>query len=183
MSARIALLSLAVAAALVAMPAAAQQKENTVAKLIEMKGDVMVTVGDGMAAGKVDQRVIEGTRVTTMAGAQVIVRYDVGCDVKLKENERFTVRKVGECAALQKEVVALGAAGGAIGAAASTTGGTAAVAATTGTTAAVAGTTVAAAGAAGGVSTGVLVGGALVAAGAGAAIYSSNKSSTSNSPN
>lgn len=173
MNARIALLGLAVSAALVAMPAAAQQKENTVAKLIEMKGDVMVTVGDGMAAGKADQRVVEGTRVTTMAGAEVIVRYDVGCDVKLKENERFTVRKVGECAALQKEVVALGAAGGAIGAAAaSTTGGTAAAA-----------TTVAAAGAAGGISTGVVVGGALVAAGAGVAIYNSNKSSTSNSPN
>lgn len=180
MSARIALLSLAVSAVLVAMPAAAQQKDNTVAKLIEMKGDVMVTVGDGMAAGKPDQRVVEGTRVTTMAGGEVIVRYDAGCDVKLKENERFTVRKMGECGALMKEVVALGATGGAIGAAASTTTGTAAAAA--GTTAAAAGGTVAAAGTAAGLSTGVVVGGALVAAGAGVAIYNSNKS-TSNSPN
>jgi len=95
---------LGLAAALGAGNAFAQQ--GTVARLSNLEGNVMVSQGDGMVAAVKDQRVAAGTRVVTMAGGKVVVNYDVGCDVSLKENQRFTVR-TGECALLLGEVVTL----------------------------------------------------------------------------
>lgn len=95
---------LAAAAAVGAGGALAQQ--GTVARLKNLEGSVMVSQGDGMAAAVKDQRVAPGTRVITLAGGKVVVNYDVGCDVSLKENQRFTVR-MGECAALVADVVTL----------------------------------------------------------------------------
>jgi len=95
---------LGLAAALGAGNAFAQQ--GTVARLSNLEGNVMVSQGDGMVAAVRDQRVAPGTRVVTMAGGKVVVNYDAGCDVSLKENQRFTVR-MGECALLLGEVVTL----------------------------------------------------------------------------
>jgi len=95
---------LGLAAALGAGNAVAQQ--GTVARLSSLEGNVMVSQGDGMVAAVRDQRVAPGTRVVTMAGGKVVVNYDVGCDVSLKENQRFTVR-MGECALLLGDVVTL----------------------------------------------------------------------------
>ena len=95
---------LGLAAALGAGNAVAQ--EGTVARLSNLEGNVMVSQGDGMAAAVKDQRVAPGTRVVTMAGGKVVVNYDVGCDISLKENQRFTVR-MGECAVLLGEVTTL----------------------------------------------------------------------------
>ena len=92
------------AAALGAGNAVAQQ--GTVARLSNLEGNVMVSQGDGMIAAVRNQRVAPGTRVVTMAGGKVVVNYDVGCDISLKENQRFTVR-MGECALLLGEVVTL----------------------------------------------------------------------------
>ena len=102
------------AASLAASASFAQQPQNTVAKLKDMQGNVLVSQGDAMAAGAPDQRLAVGTRVVTTAGAKVTISYDIGCDITLNANERFTVR-TGECGALMKEVVALGPAEGAIG--------------------------------------------------------------------
>jgi hypothetical protein len=102
------------AAMLAAGTAFAQQPQGTVAKLKDVQGTVLVSQGDAMAAGAPDQRLPIGTRVVTTAGAKVTISYDIGCDITLNANERFTVR-TGECAALMKEVVALGPAEGAIG--------------------------------------------------------------------
>jgi hypothetical protein len=109
-----AVLAPAIVAALAAGTAFAQQSQRTVAKLKDMQGNVLVSQGDAMAAGANDQRLAIGTRVVTTAGAKVTINYDVGCDITLKENERFTVRDAA-CAVLAKEVVALGPAEGAIG--------------------------------------------------------------------
>jgi hypothetical protein len=142
-------------AALAAAPAYAQQPQNTVAKLQDIQGNVLVSQGDGMAAGATNQRLAVGTRVVTMAGSKVTINFDVGCDITLPENSRFTVR-LGECAALGKEVVALGPAEGAIGGGA-------------------AGATVAAAGASG-TGIGTIVGvGALAVGGAAAYLARRNK--------
>src|SRR5437899_1103524 len=85
----------AVAVALVAGPVSAQQpaqqQNNTVAKLKDMEGNVLISQGDAMIAGANDRRLRVGTRVVTTAGAKVTITYDVGCEVRLKENERFTV--------------------------------------------------------------------------------------------
>ena len=76
------------------------------ARLSNLEGNVMVSQGDGMVAAVRGQRVAPGTRVVTMAGGKAVVNYDVGCDISLKENQRFTVR-MGECALLLGEVVTL----------------------------------------------------------------------------
>jgi hypothetical protein len=119
-----------VAAALAAGSAAAQQ-QGTIARLSDIEGNVLVSQGDAMVAGSSGQRVPVGTRVVTTAGAKVTINYDFGCDVRLKENERFTVR-VGACAALLAAVEALGPAAGAIGGGTAAAGGTATALSATG---------------------------------------------------
>ena len=99
-----------------ALPAAPPAHEaRTVAKLKVPVGTVLVSRGDALVAGVKDQRVPLGTRVVTTAGATVTIDYDRGCDVKMSENQRFTVRE-GECAAriaaLENVTPATAAAGG-----------------------------------------------------------------------
>jgi hypothetical protein len=93
---------------------AQQPGPGTVARLTNLEGSVLVSQGDALVPATNNMRVPVGTRVVTMAGGGVVIDYDVGCDIKLKENEGFTVR-TGTCAALAKEVAALGPASGAIG--------------------------------------------------------------------
>jgi hypothetical protein len=114
------------AAVLATGPSLGQQPQNVVATLKDLEGNVLVSQGDAMVTGTLDQRLPAGTRVVTTAGAKVTISYDVGCDVRLKENERFTVN-VGPCAALLAAVEPLGPAAGAIG------GGAVAAAGATGT--------------------------------------------------
>ncbi len=102
MNSRAFLSVLAMAAALGATSAAAQQG-GTIARLSNLEGNVMVSQGDGMVAAVNDQRVPAGARVITMSGGKVTINYDVGCDILLTANQRFTVR-VGECGALLSEV-------------------------------------------------------------------------------
>ena len=90
------------------------QTSGTVARLTDVEGNVLVSQGDAMVAATNNQRVPVGARVLTTTGAKVVVNYDVGCDVRLDQNQRFTVR-TGACAALLSEVVAVGPAPGAIG--------------------------------------------------------------------
>ena len=101
-------------AVFVAGPVFAQQPQNGVAKLGDLTGNVLVSQGDAMVAGTNNQRLPLGTRVVTTAGSQVTINYDAGCDVTLKENQRFTVT-AGPCAALVAQVENLGPAAGAIG--------------------------------------------------------------------
>ena len=94
--------------------ALAQQPGNTVARLTNAEGNVLVSEGDALVTGSNDQRLTVGQRITTTTGATVTVSYDAGCDIRLKENERFTVA-VGPCAVLAGQVESLGPAAGAIG--------------------------------------------------------------------
>lgn len=101
----VAAIILGLAAAVGAGAVVAQQ--GAVARLRNVEGGVLVSRGDAMAAAASDQRVAVGARVVTTAGGKVVVRYDNGCEVSIKENQRFTVRE-GECAALIAEVVSVG---------------------------------------------------------------------------
>jgi hypothetical protein len=101
-------------AAVLASGAALAEEAGTVAQLNNLEGSVLVSQGDGLVPGWSGERLPVGTRIMTMARSGVVVHFDTGCDVKLKENEGFTVRS-GTCAALLKEVAALGPASGAIG--------------------------------------------------------------------
>ncbi len=76
------------------------KNEGTVAKLTNLEGTILISEGDAMAAGATDQRLKIDTRVVTTAASQVTINYDRGCDVRLYENQRFTVRDRGGCCAL-----------------------------------------------------------------------------------
>lgn len=91
----------AVALAVFAAPLHAQQgRDGTIARLVEMNGNVLVSRDAGLASGNEALRVLAGTRVITTAHSEVVVEYDNGCRVKLKENQRFEVESGKPCALL-----------------------------------------------------------------------------------
>ena len=79
------------AALLVASQPFAQTSDNTIAKLADMKGNVLVSGESGLTTGADAMRVSKGMRVLTTANARVVVQYDDGCRVTLEENQRFVV--------------------------------------------------------------------------------------------
>ena len=91
-------------AALLAVLAApcvhAQQADRAVAHLKQVTGNVLVSQESGLAAGNEALALIKGTRVITTANSEVIVVYDNGCEVKLKQNQRFEVVTDKPCSAL-----------------------------------------------------------------------------------
>jgi hypothetical protein len=89
----------AIAAAFFA-PANAQNSREGIARLKDMKGNVLLSREAGLAAGAESSRLVEHTRVITTANSEVIVVYDNGCEVRLKENQRFEVEDGKPCAAL-----------------------------------------------------------------------------------
>ncbi len=74
--------------------------DGTIAKLRDVTGNVLVSNEAGLATGDEALRLAPGTRVITTANSQVVVEYDDGCRVTLKENERFEVEKGRPCALL-----------------------------------------------------------------------------------
>ena len=87
--------------ALVLAPAVhAQQRDGTIARLVDMQGNVLVSRESGLASGNDQLRLMPGTRVITTAHSQVVVEYDDGCRVTLKENQRFEVERGKPCALL-----------------------------------------------------------------------------------
>ena len=95
-------------------PVSAQQGGPSVAILKDRVGNVLVSRDDALVLAAKEQRLTVGTRVLTTAQAKVTISYDNGCDVRLNENERFTVA-IGPCAELMGQVESLGPAAGAIG--------------------------------------------------------------------
>jgi hypothetical protein len=79
------------AALLVASQPFAQTSDNTIAKLTDMKGNVLVSRESGLATGIDAMRVSKGMRILTTANSRVVVQYDDGCRVTLEENQRFVV--------------------------------------------------------------------------------------------
>jgi len=96
---------LGVAAALCMGDAAAQQ---AVARLKQVTGNVLVSREAGLATGSEAQALPNGSRIITTANSTAIVVFDNGCEVRLKENERFEVDSQKPCALLIAQ--ALGAA-------------------------------------------------------------------------
>ena len=99
-----------------AADALAQQGRQGVAELRQLKGNVLVSRESGLAAGAESTRLLEHTRVITTAKSEVVVVYDNGCEVRLKENQRFEVEVGKPCAALiaQAQSILMEPAGGAL---------------------------------------------------------------------
>jgi hypothetical protein len=84
-----------------AVPASfAQAPRVGVAQLKAVHGNVLVSRESGLGAGSEGMRLAAGVRVITTGKSDVTVLYDDGCEVKLKENERFEVETGRACAAL-----------------------------------------------------------------------------------
>lgn len=80
--------------------AAAQAPLEGIARLKDMKGNVLLSRESGLSAGGEATRLTERTRVITTANSEVIVLYDNGCEVRLKENQRFEVEDNKPCSVL-----------------------------------------------------------------------------------
>ena len=78
----------------------AQEPSDTIARLKDVHGNVLVSKESGLASGDESLRLAKGTRVITTANSDVIVVYDNGCEVQLKENQRFEVEDGKPCSAL-----------------------------------------------------------------------------------
>src|SRR5690348_7467466 len=91
-------LAITVAAAVAPAALAQQNRDGTVARLVDMHGNVLVSRESGLASGNDELRLLPGTRVITTANSEVVVEYDDGCRVRLKENQRFEVERGKPCA-------------------------------------------------------------------------------------
>lgn len=98
------------AAALVALAispwdagAQAQAEKRGIARLKIVTGNVLVSGEAGMAAGAQDDRLLDHTRILTTANSEAVIEFDDGCEVRLKENERFDVEKGKACALMAGE--------------------------------------------------------------------------------
>jgi len=80
---------------------------ETVAELRDVLGNVLVSDAQGMASGTENQRLKNKVRVTTTSRAGVVVKFDCGCEIRLKENERLDVETPRPCAALLAAVQAV----------------------------------------------------------------------------
>jgi hypothetical protein len=94
----------------------AQEPPKGVASLKNVRGNVLVSKESGLASGDEALRLTEGTRVITTANSEAVVAYDNGCEVHLKENQRFEVETGKPCAALiaQAQSILLEPAGAAV---------------------------------------------------------------------
>ena len=100
--------SLLVLGALLSLPSFSQSAcddpqsaaRDTIAELRDVLGNVLVSDAQGMASGTESQRLKNRVRVTTTSRAGVLVKFDCGCDVRLKENERLDAEAPRPCAAL-----------------------------------------------------------------------------------
>jgi hypothetical protein len=127
------------------------KKKETIAELRDLKGNVLVSDPQGIAAGAERQRLANKVRVSTTARSGVLIRFDCGCDIELKENERLDVEGGSACAALLAGVAAVP-----IGVAAGVAAGSGAV-----------------------VATGASLGAIAVSAGVGAVLYNRNRGNVS----
>ena len=93
-------------------------KRETIATLAEVKGNVLVSDALGISSATDNQRIKNMVRVTTTSRASVLISFDCGCDVRLKENERLDVEGAKQCPALLAAVqtVPIGAPIGAVAA-------------------------------------------------------------------
>jgi hypothetical protein len=80
--------------------AMAQEPREGVAKLKDVHGNVLVSKESGLASGDENLRLTKGTRVITTSRSDVVVVFDNGCEVHLKENQRLEVDDGKPCSVL-----------------------------------------------------------------------------------
>jgi hypothetical protein len=112
-SARFAL-ALALATAF-AIPQPMAQGSETIARLRDVRGNVLVSKESGLGTGGEQAPLTKGMRVITTANAGTIVVFDNGCEVRMLENQRLEIEKDKPCAALIPQSILADAAGAGYG--------------------------------------------------------------------
>ena len=103
---RIKTLGLLVSGLLVATAVSAQSgQQGTIAHLKGVTGNVLVSQQAGLSTGSEAQQLVNGTRIITTANSEVVVVFDKGCEVRLKENQRFDVDSEKPCALMIAEAL------------------------------------------------------------------------------
>ena len=72
-------------------------EQSGVAKVTDLRGNVLMSTGSGLAAAPESARLTEGTRVITTNKAGATIVFDDGCRVTMKENQRFEVKADKPC--------------------------------------------------------------------------------------
>ena len=85
---------------LAATSASAQEARQGVAQLKDVHGNVLVSKESGLASGDEAVRLTKGARVITTSRSDVVVVFDNGCEVRLKENQRLEIDETKPCSAL-----------------------------------------------------------------------------------
>jgi len=85
--------------------AAQSAKSDEIASLKRVIGNVLVSQQAGLAAGSESQRLVKGTRVITTANSEAVIVFDNGCEVRLRENQRFDVDSEKPCALMVAEAL------------------------------------------------------------------------------
>jgi hypothetical protein len=78
--------------------ASTQRYGNTVARLRQVEGNVLVSQESGLASAEESLRLDDRSRVITTANAKAVVIYDDGCEVALEPNQRLEIRTDKVCA-------------------------------------------------------------------------------------
>jgi hypothetical protein len=84
--------------ALVLAPCAAQAGDATVARLVGISGNVLVSNDFNIASAGERLRLVPGARVLVTANSSATVEFDDGCRVRLQGGERFEIRGTPACA-------------------------------------------------------------------------------------
>src|SRR5258708_37251259 len=78
----------------------AQEARQGVAQLKDVHGNVLVSKESGLASGDESLRLTKGARVITTSRSDVVVVFDNGCEVRLKENQRLEIDAAKPCSEL-----------------------------------------------------------------------------------
>lgn len=103
--ARQVLLAMGIATLLAAFQSSANAGDGTVARLVGMQGNVLVSRDASLASAGETARLAPGSRVLTTPNSSVVVEYDDGCRVKLGHSQRLEVAAQAPCTALAAERV------------------------------------------------------------------------------
>jgi hypothetical protein len=87
-------------ALILASSAAAQANDSSVARLVGLKGNVLVSSDSNIASAGESLRLVPGARVLVTINSKAVVEYHDGCRIELGAGERFEVSAQAPCATL-----------------------------------------------------------------------------------
>ena len=94
-------LTIALIATLLASPLA-RAGDASVAKVVQVSGNVLVSDESNIATAGEALRLVPGMRVLATANSSATIEYAGGCRVRVSAGERFEVRATSPCGAIEQ---------------------------------------------------------------------------------